>query len=152
VKNQLPQHDGFTTRREQHTLTENGTLLGRIENATKNVKKDYETALKTVGTLKAKMNELEQRISKKKPAQTEEDLNSLRAAIHSLDRLTDSQILKSKEAWKKYEELKRICETQNPAAPQLDELQTLCKKTEQLAADLLCYSLGLLKQKNTEDN
>lgn len=131
-------------------MTETDELRVRIENATRNVKEDYETALKTVGTIKANMNELEQRISQKKPAQAGEDMNSLRAAIYSLDKLTDSQILKSKEAWKKYEELKRDCEIQNPASPQLDELRTLCKKTEQLAADLLCYSLGLLKQKNTQ--
>jgi hypothetical protein len=133
-------------------LTETDELRVRIENATRNVKEDYETALKTVGKLKEKMNELEQRISQKKPERAGEDLNSLRAAIHGLDRLTDSQILKSKEAWKKYEELKRESEIQKPAPPQLDELRTLCKKTEQLAADLLCYSLGFLKQKNTQNS
>jgi hypothetical protein len=94
------------------------------------------------------MNELERRISQKKPEENQEDMNHLRSAIDSLDRLTDSQIMKSKETWKKYEELKADCEMQTLQPPQLVELQILCKKTEQLAADLLCYSLGFLKQKN----
>jgi hypothetical protein len=129
-------------------LTEPDDLRARIENAKRNVKEDYERTLETVVTLKEKMNELEQRISQKKPEEAKEDLNSLRYAIESLDRLTDSQILKSKEAWKKYRELEHNCKTQTLESTQLNELQKLCEKTEQVAADLLCYSLGLLKRKN----
>jgi hypothetical protein len=129
-------------------LTEPDKLGVRIESATRNVRENYETAVKTVGTLKKKMNELEQTISRKKPEEVEKDTKFLRRAIESLNRLTDSQILKSKDAWKKYEELKHDCNMQTAEPPQLDELLTVCKKTEQLAADLLCYSLGLLKQKN----
>lgn len=129
-------------------MTETDKLLVHIENATRKVKEDYETALKTVAKTKEKMNELERRISQKKPEENQEDLNHLRSAIDSLDRLTDSQIMKSKETWKKYEELKRDWEMQTLQPPQIDRLRILCKKTEQLAADLLCYSLGFLKQKN----
>jgi hypothetical protein len=129
-------------------LTETDRLLFHIENATRKVEKDYETALQTIAKNKEKMNELELRISQKKPEENHDDMNHLRSAIDSLDRLTDSQIMKSKQAWKKYEELKHDCEMQTLQPPQLDELQILCKKTEQLAADLLCYSLGFFKQKN----
>jgi hypothetical protein len=122
----------------------------RIENASRNVKEDYEKALETIGTLKEKMNELEQRIGQKKPEEAIGDMASLRSAIDGLERLTDSEIQKSKVAWKKYEELKHDCELHALAPPQLDELRILCKRTEQLAADLLCYSLGLLRRKNTE--
>jgi len=122
----------------------------RIEDATRKVREDYEKALETVGTLKEKMNELEQRIGQKKPEEARADMASLRSAVDSLERLTDSEILKSKAAWKKYEELKLDCEVHAFALSQLDELRILCKRTEQLAADLLCYSLGLLRQKNTE--
>ena len=131
-------------------MIETDELGTRIENATRNVKEDYEKALGTVGMLKEKMNELEQRIGKEKPEEASGDMASLRSAIDSLERLTDSEILRSKAAWKKYEELKHECEKNALAPPQLEELRTLCKRTEQLAADLLCYSLGLLKQKNTE--
>jgi hypothetical protein len=122
----------------------------RIEDTARKVREDYEKALRTVGMLKEKMNELERRVGQKKPEEAREDLISLTFAVDSLERFTDSEILKCKEAWKKYEELKRECESHALAHPQLDELQTVCKKTEQLAADLLCYSLGLIKQKSTE--
>jgi len=131
-------------------LTETGALDARIEVATRNVKEDYEKALGTVGMLKEKMNELEQRIGQKKPEEAWEDTASLTSAIDSLERFTDSEILKSREAWKKYEELKLECENHALAPSRLDELRTMCKRTEQLAADLLCYSLGLIKQKNPE--
>lgn len=135
---------------EQQTLTETDELNARIENSARNVKEDYEKAVETVGMLKDKMNELEKRIGQKKTEEARQDMASLRSTIDSLERFTDSEILKSKAAWKKYEELKNECENQALTLPQLDELRTLCKRTEQLAADLLCYSLGLLKQKDPE--
>jgi transketolase len=128
-------------------LTATRKLFVHIENATRKAEEDYETALKTVAKTKEKMNELERRISQKKPEENQEHLNHLRSEIDSLNRLTDSQIMKSKETWKKYEELKHECEMQTLQPSQLDELRILCKKTEQLAADLLCYSLGFLNQK-----
>ena len=130
-------------------MMETDEIGARIENATRNIKEDYEKALETIGTLKEKMNELEQRIGQKNPEEAMEDMASLSSAIDGLERLTDSEILKSKAAWKKYEELKRDCELHALASPQLDELRILCERTEQLAADLLCYSLGLIRQKNT---
>jgi hypothetical protein len=133
-------------------LTETGGLRLRIENATRDVKEEYERTLETVGKLKEKMNELEGRISREKPKEAGEDLNSLRSAMESLDGLTDSQILKSKEAWKKYEELKHDCEMRTSAPPELDELRILCRKTEQMAADLLCYSLGFVRRKTFESS
>lgn len=129
-------------------MTEVDELLVRIENTTKDIEEDYQRTLKTVARLKNKMNELEQTISKKKREEADADMNSLASAIESLNRLTDSQILRSKNAWKKHEELQHDCQTQTLQSPKLDELRTLCKKTEQLAADLLCYSMGLFKRKN----
>jgi len=131
-------------------LKETDEIDALIEDVMRNVKEDYEKALETVGTLKGKMNELEQRIGRKKPEEARGDMASLRSAIGGLERLTDSEILKSKATWKKYEELKHDCELHALAPPQLDELRILCKRTEQLATDLLCYSLGFLRQKNTK--
>jgi hypothetical protein len=132
---------------EATLLTESDKLRVRIENTTRGLEADYQRTLKTVAGLKEKMNSLEQRISKKKPNEAHEDMNSLRSERQSLDKLTDSLILKSKEAWKKHEELNQLCKTQRLKLSQLDELQTTCKKTEQLAADLLCYSLGMLERR-----
>jgi seryl-tRNA synthetase len=125
-------------------------LVARVEDAARNVKEDYERAVETVGTLKDEMNKLEQKIGQEKPEDARGDMTSLRSAVDSLERLTDSEILKSKASWKKYEELKQECEKNILTLPQLDELRTICKRTEELAADLLCYSLGLLRQRTTE--
>ena len=133
----------------QKALTEITQLRVRVENATKEIEEDYNRIRQTVQTLKQKMNEIEQRLSQKKTTKgTNEDTKSLRAVMKSLDRLTDRQILKSKVAWKKYEQLKHNCRTHASDLPELEELRVLCKKTEQLAADLLCYSLGFVKRKN----
>lgn len=134
---------------EATLLTESDKLRVRIENTTRDLEADYQRTLKTVARLKENMNSLEQRISQEKPEEAQEDMNTLRSERESLDKLTDSLILKSKEAWKKHEELNQRCKTQSLKLSQLDELQTTCKKTEQLAADLLCYSLGILEQRKS---
>ena len=120
----------------------------RVEIVTRSVREDYEKAITTVETLKKKMNELEHRISQKRPEETNGDRASLKSAIDNLERFTDHEILKSKEAWEKYEELKRECVDSSLWRDQLEGLQSMCKRTEQLATDLLCYSLGLVKKKS----
>jgi len=130
-------------------LTETDELGARIETALRNVKEDYEKTVEALGMLKEKMNVLEQRIGQEKPEEALQDGASLRYAINSLERLTDSEIAKSKEAWKIYEELKHECENRALMPDQLEKLRTVCKRTEQLAADLLCYSLGLIRHEDT---
>lgn len=122
-------------------------LEALIEKATMSVKQDYEVALRSVGELKARMNESELKMSKNE--NVENNAESLSLVRKELDGQTDSMILKSKEAWKVYGRLKQDCETQRFEPPQLDELRMWCKKTEQLAADLLCYSLGAIRNKNS---
>ena len=131
-------------------MTEVGELRIRIENAARNIMEDYDRTLKTVGKLKGKMTELEQRMSQKRPEEIEENMYHLRHATERLNRLTDSQILRSKKAWKEYEELEHDCKMQTLQLPQLDGLRTQCKKTEQFAADLLCYSMGLSRRKTSK--
>lgn len=128
-------------------MTETHTLQVLIEKATLDIKEDYDLDVRTVGEVKARMNELEVKMSKKENVENNDE--SLSFARRDLNRLTDSTILKSKEAWKKYEALKRDCETQAFKPPQLDELRMWCKRAEQLAADLLCYSLGALSNENS---
>lgn len=117
----------------------NKNLKNRINTSTKEVEKNYESALRTMEKLKEKMDELERRVSKNN---SKEDANALNAAIMKLNELTDSQILKSKEAWQKYEALKRECKTRALTLQKLKELYGACEKVEQLAVDLTCYSLG----------
>ncbi len=132
--------------RSSFVLNENQVLVERIETAVNEIEADYEAAVEVVRNLKEKMNHLEQRISQKNDAQSLKDLNSLRASTNSLNQFADSQILKSKRAWDRYRELEKDCKAQGAMPAQLSQLRIACKKTEQLAADLLCFSLGHLKQ------
>lgn len=114
----------------------------RIEKAIRDVEEDDRKLLDTLRTLKDEMNKLEERVgAKKQPG----DLDKLNSAIENLNQLTDSQILASKKAWKIYEEFEREITGQSLEADKLNELRLVCKKREQIAADLLCYSLGHLK-------
>jgi hypothetical protein len=116
-------------------------LEARIEKARSQNEKDYENALKKVKKLKDIMNELEQNIMQKKQ-RTSQDLKALRLAIRRLNRLTDYEIMRSRSAWEEYTKLEQDCKRLEMQSVQLDNLRVLCKKMEELAADLLCYSLG----------
>ena len=132
-------------------MTENPILIERIVDAVNEVEADYEAAVEVIRNLKRRMNQLERRISQEESEQSLKDLNSLRTVTNSLHAFTDSQILKSKKAWNRYVELECDCKAQGAMLAQLGQLHIACKNTEQLAADLLCFSLGHLKQTNTVD-
>ena len=115
-------------------------LRARIEETGKQIQEDYRKALGKVQKLKNKMNELEQQTPNNQNAK------ALDSAIRRLNRLTDSQIMRSKRAWEEYRKLEQECKQQSLCTVQLDSLRASCKKTEELAADLLCYSLARFKQ------
>ncbi len=131
----------------QEELTQANELRIRIENATRDVEKSYRKTLEKVNRLKEKMNKWEQRANTNSGAKTRKEFDSLNFAIESLNRLTDSQILRSKKAWNKCKKLEQDGKQRRSELPELDNLRAWCKKTEELAADLLCYSLGHLKQR-----
>jgi hypothetical protein len=115
-------------------------LRGRIEEKERQIQRDYDKTLEKVQKLKNKMNELEQHNPKT------HDLKALDSTIKCLNRLTDSQILRSKKAWEEYRRLEKECKQGASCPVQLDSLRAICKKTEELAADLLCYSLARFEQ------
>jgi len=115
-------------------------LRARIEETERQIQRNYRKTLEKVQKLKNKMNELEQH-----NPQTQ-DLKALDSAIKRLNRLTDSQILRSKKAWEEYRKLEQECKQCALCPFQLDNLRAICKKMEELAADLLCYSLARFKQ------
>lgn len=117
----------------------------RIEKTRSQIERDYKEAFQTVKKLKNKMNKLEQNIIHKERTQTTQDLNALDMAIKRLNKLTDLQISRSKKAWENCRKLEHDCEQYELRPIQLDNLRVLCKKMEELAADLLCYSLGRFK-------
>ena len=117
-------------------------LQARIEETSRHIQKGYGKTFEKVQKLKNKMNELEQHNTKT------QDLKALDSAIKRLNKLTDSQILRSKKAWEEYRKLEQQSKQHAscPVPVQLDDLRAICKKTEELAADLLCYSLARFEQ------
>jgi DNA-binding transcriptional regulator GbsR (MarR family) len=115
-------------------------LRVRIEETGKQIQEDYRKALEKVQKLKNKMNELEMQTPNSQNAR------SLDSAIKRLNRLTDSQIMRSKKAWEEYRKLEHEYEQCSLCSAQLETLRAICKKMEDLAADLLCYSLARFKQ------
>lgn len=117
--------------------------LARIEKARTQIERDYRKASSKVEELKTKMNRFERSISQQEQAQkTTKDLSALDSTIGLLNSLTDSQILRSREAWEEYRRLEHDSEQLVQRPVQLDNLRVICKKMGELAADLLCYSLA----------
>jgi hypothetical protein len=115
-------------------------LRARIEETGRQIQRDYRETLEKVQKLKNNMNELEQHNPKTR------GLKALDSAIKRLNRLTDSQILRSKKAWEEYRKLEQECKQCASCPVQLDGVRAICKKTEELAADLLCNSLARFEQ------
>ena len=121
-------------------------LRARIEEKGRQIQRDYNKTLEKVQKLKNKMNKLEQHNPKT------QDLKPLYSTIKRLNRLTDSQILRSKKAWEEYRSLEQECKQCASCPIQLDSLRAICKKTEELAADLLCYSLARFEQSERQSH
>jgi len=130
----------------ESSLTEAAELEAQIEMAIRDLRKSYRRTVKTVASLKEKINDLELRISRERHAQHHPQLEKLNSAVESLDIFVDSVIVESARAKENCERLKRKCEMQAFKPAQLENLQTLCQENEQLAKDLLCYSLGRLRR------
>jgi hypothetical protein len=118
-------------------LTEALTLQAEIDRTARGLKKSYEGSLKRINMLKDKLNALELTASS--------DRGSLDSVAESLNRLSDALIMNSKRAWQRYTTLESMCKASGSEFARLDDVRVLCKKTEAVAADLLCYTLGRLR-------
>ena len=123
-------------------------LQHRIDKATNGIAQNYKNALKEVGELKIKINDLELSISDNGYAKTSGATDQLNSAMEMLNKLTDSMILESEKAWEEYRKLERDCEIAASEPSELNDLRDLCNRTEEFAADLLCYSLARFKRKD----
>jgi hypothetical protein len=123
-------------------MTEKIDLEIRVASAIRETRENYDAAMAAVERVKEEMNRLERRITEDGMGENARDMASLSSLTSRFNELADSQILESKMAWQRYEELKREGGTQAMAVPRLSEFYDACKKTQQLAADLTCYSLG----------
>jgi predicted RNase H-like nuclease (RuvC/YqgF family) len=126
-------------------------LQGRIDEATREVAQSYAKALKEVEELKKKINDLELSISNKS-AKMSEDMDELSSALEMLNELTDSLILSSGRAWDEYKKIEHDCKTIAFEPDGLSGLRYLCKKTDEFAADLLCYSMAFFKRKDIQNS
>ena len=127
-------------------------LQNRINQAAKKTEQKYQNAVEELGELKKKINDLERVIVDDADA-TGEDKEKLDSAIDQLIKLTDFMISESERAWEEYRTLERDCRIGAPEPSnvnaQMKALWGLCKKTDELATDLLCYSLAHFKHKDT---
>jgi len=105
-------------------LTDTARLQIQVDIEVKRLKKSYEKAIQTIAALKKETIEDSER----------------------LDAFTDFLILESASAKRRCEGLERECKLQAFKHAKLRDLKTQCNLMEQLAKDLLCYSLGDLRR------
>lgn len=123
-------------------MTETDGLRTEIERTVRDMERTYDEALVKIKELKDMMNTLEQKIRQDDDSEKSSYIRALNSASEKLNGLSDSLCLTSKKAWQTLTRLESRCRASqlNPAL--LDEVRALCLKTEKMAADLLCYSLG----------
>ena len=123
-------------------MTQATKLETRIELAIRDFRRNHRKAVRTVTFLKRKINDLELSVSQEDCARAEDDKKKLNALIERLDGFVDSVISESARTREQCERLKHECKMQEFDPVTVENLETSCKETEQLAKDLLCYSLG----------
>jgi uncharacterized protein involved in exopolysaccharide biosynthesis len=126
-------------------LTEALRLQAEIDRTARGLKRSYEGTLKRINRLKDKLNALEQTASSDRRSEGVNHAEALDSAAESLNRLSDALIMNSKRAWQRYTRLESKCKAGGSGSARLDDVRVLCEKTEAVAADLLCYTLGRLR-------
>lgn len=111
------------------------------------MEKTYNKISERIKKLKNKMNTLEHTLSQGSSSKNSKCMKALNSTTESTNRLSDSLIAESKKAWKTHGKLERKCKATGSELTKLDPVRVWCVKTEGMAADLLCYSLGHLKHK-----
>ena len=123
-------------------MTEAAQIEARIELAINDLKGRCKIAVRRIALLKKKINRLELSLSQRNCTRTEADVEKLNALTARLDGLVDSVISESVKAGQKCEHLKQMCRTRKLDSLKLEDLEASRKEMEQLAKDLLCYTLG----------
>ena len=98
--------------------------------------------LESIKAIKDEMLDLEKKISTAEQVEGAHLQVSLRIKSNELNELSDSIVLMSREAWKKFNDLAQRCESEEDDPCLLEPIRVLCKRIEVIAADLLCFSLG----------
>ena len=91
------------------------------------------------------MNELELGAGEDRNMSNKDELSHM---TDKLNGLIDSLISKSDLHWVRYRELAEECETHAFCPSSLEGMEEICERTEGLARDLLCYSLGRFRRRD----
>jgi hypothetical protein len=126
-------------------LTEALRLQAEIGRTARDLERSYEETLRSINRLKDEFTALEQTASSGRGSESVNHRKALDSTIKSLNSLSDALIMDSKRAWQKYTRLESKCKACGSEFARLDDIRVLCKKTEAVAADLLCYTLGRLR-------
>jgi len=128
------------------TLRTPTQLKRKIETTIQNLRHNYAKTLSSVASLKEKVNNLELRISENSSKNDDANREKLSLAVDELEKLIDLVIAQAAKTKQRCEKLKLECSMQPHEPSGLKELLSLCSENEQLARDLLCYSLGRLNR------
>jgi hypothetical protein len=120
----------------------------RIEKAIKDSERSYNETIRNIRELKERISELEISISEKGNTENSEEMRELNSLEEKLNASVDSLILRSEAEWEDYRRLEQECGVRGFDPARLEAFKVICKKTEELAKDLLCYSLGRFRQKD----
>jgi hypothetical protein len=123
-------------------------LRDQIDEETKRIWRNYRKSLREVEEVKTKINDLEIAVVDGGSAKH----SQLKSALNVLIQLTDSVTFESGRAWEEYERLEHDCNAERCEPPELNDLREVCKKTEEFATDLLCYSLAHFKKGAYQDS
>jgi SPX domain protein involved in polyphosphate accumulation len=140
----LPQ--STKTSEDEKDLSQATQLQRQIETTIEDLKRNYAETLSSIASLKKKVNNLEQKTSENDSTHYNANREKLSLAVNELDQFIDSVISQTAKTRQKCERLKLECSMQSLEPVGLKELLSLCSENEQLAKDLLCYSLGRLNK------
>jgi len=127
-------------------MTEATEIRNQISEAAVNFEEHYECTLREIRELKTLMNELERSLNEKNDNKTADNVSRLEGVTEELDILIDSTILRSEKQWEKFHELENASKPIAQKLDELNDLRNICERTEALAKDLLCFSLGRFRK------
>lgn len=128
-------------------MTDASESQTKIEETINSLERSYAEAVKTVNMLKGRINMLEQARVSENSVESRALRMELDSVVDRLDRFVDSWILEVKDAWSMYRMLEEeLLAAKGSDFEKLSVLKNLCGQSEQLAKDLLCYSLAHLRR------
>jgi predicted nucleic acid-binding Zn-ribbon protein len=135
--------------KERRILTKTYRIDAEIDKVTRDLQKSYDTNSEKIRKLKEKTNSLEKALGQEN-GKSAKRITELNHAMQLLNELSDSLIMTSKKAIQRLNSLERKSETSGLESNRLNDLRSLCKKTELMAADFLCYTLGFFQHQTLE--